>query len=116
MATDYPQEVQDGDNTMSEGRLETTIRMKIGTCLQIFIELLSDWNIISVIINYDVIIMYVIIHTGEVKGIPAGAGGKLHDLYVAVLLDQEEVYRTATIEKTLKYGMIDTYIHTYTDR
>lgn len=67
MATDCPQEVQDGDNTMSEGRLETTIRMKIG----------------------------------EVKGIPAGAGGKLHDLYVAVLLDQEEVYRTATIEKTL---------------
>ena len=104
MATDCPQEVQDGDNTMSEGRLETTIRMKIGTCLQIFSELLSDWIIISVII------MYVIVHTGEVKGIPAGAGGKLHDLYVAVLLDQEEVYRTATIEKTLKYGRIDRQI------
>ena len=36
MATDYPQEIQDDDDTTSEGRLETTIRMKIGTCFADF--------------------------------------------------------------------------------
>ena len=39
---------------------------------------------------------------GEVKGIPLGNGTKPHDVYVSVLLDQEELYRTTTIEKAVK--------------
>lgn len=39
---------------------------------------------------------------GEVKGVSNGPGGKIRDIYVNVMLDQEELYRTATIEKTIK--------------
>lgn len=42
---------------------------------------------------------------GEIKGIPGcstGIGSKPHDIYVTVLLDHEELYRTTTIEKTIK--------------
>ena len=39
---------------------------------------------------------------GEIKGLAPGPGGKPRDLYVSVLLDREELYRTTTIEKTVK--------------
>ena len=37
------------------------------------------------------------------RGLSSGQGGRTRDMYVAVTLDEEEVYRTTIIEKTVKY-------------
>lgn len=45
--------------------------------------------------------------TGEVRNIPAPVRGKdVRDCYVIVALDKEEIFRTATVEKTLRSEVI----------
>lgn len=43
-----------------------------------------------------------IVQLGEIKGFPTSNNAKPHDLYLSVLLDQEELYRTTTVEKAVK--------------
>lgn len=71
------------------GRLETAISLKIGTARN-FCSFFSP----PTPTRYNTL--------GEAKGLPEALGGKPRDLYMTVILDQEEVYRTATIEKSLK--------------
>ena len=78
-----------------EGRLETTIKIKIGTDRS---NVLKSNNK-----RACVCLFHTTVCIGEIKGIPAGTSNvKPHDIFVSVLLDQEELYRTTTIEKAVK--------------
>lgn len=41
-------------------------------------------------------------HPGEVKNLPPSCHGGSRDSYIVIALDQEEIFRTATVEKNLK--------------
>ena len=90
-----PEELLVRRSALSEGgRIETVINIKISTTGT------NDTHIPSVVTSS----LSLSLSPGEVKGLSDSLGLKSRDLYITVQLDQEEVYRTSIIERTLKYG------------
>ena len=71
--------------SVPDGRIESTISLRIGKRKRS----IMFWLIIFAAL-------------GEVKCLVAQPSGRPRDVYVSVTLDQEEIYRTSTMEKTLK--------------
>ena len=80
------------------GRPETTIKLKIGQ------SLLCTLQLVVRLTSFDNLLYTLCACAVEAKKLPAPHELRhSRDCYVVVALDQEEIFRTATVEKSLRY-------------